>query len=147
MKVKLFLTGKTTDKNIQALLQDYVARLKHYADFEEVILPASNKEEECANLLKRIQASDVLILLDEKGKQYTSVQFAQQLNTWMVSGKKNLVFVIGGAYGFTEAVYERADYKLSMSGFTFPHQLARLIFAEQLYRGFTILKNEKYHHE
>ncbi len=147
MKVKLFLTGKTTDKNIQALLQDYVARLKHYTDFEEVILPASNKEEECANLLKRTQASDVLILLDEKGKQYTSMQFAQQLNTWMVSGKKNLVFVIGGAYGFTEAVYERADYKLSMSGFTFPHQLARLIFAEQLYRGFTILKNEKYHHE
>jgi 23S rRNA (pseudouridine1915-N3)-methyltransferase len=147
MKVKLFLTGKTTDKNIQVLLQDYVSRIKHYADFEEVILPAGNRDEECANLLKRLQVSDVLVLLDEKGKQYTSLQFSLQLNSWLLSGKKSLVFVIGGAYGFTDAVYQRADYKLSMSGFTFPHQLARLIFAEQLYRGFTILRNEKYHHE
>lgn len=107
---------------------------------------AQQKDAEGAEILKRISASDKLVLLDEQGKSYTSEGFAEFLQKQMNSGLKNLVFVIGGPYGFSEAVYEAASGKIALSKMTFSHQMVRLFFVEQLYRGLTILKNEPYHH-
>ena len=104
------------------------------------------KEKEGELILKSLQSSDILILLDERGKSYSSIAFAEALQKRMNSGMKNLVFVIGGPYGFSEAVYQRAQQQISLSAMTFSHQMVRLFFVEQLYRAFTILRNEPYHH-
>lgn len=156
MKVTLLAVGKTDDKNLQALVKIYQKRLSHYVTFTYEIIPdiknsknlseVQQKELEGEKILKQIGSSDHLILLDEKGKTYTSENFAAFLQKKMNSGLKNLVFVIGGPYGFCDVVYSRAHGKISLSAMTFSHQMVRLFFVEQLYRGYTILKNEPYHH-
>jgi 23S rRNA (pseudouridine1915-N3)-methyltransferase len=156
MNIKLIAIGKTDNKNLKALIEDYTKRLGFYIKFEfEVIADlkkvkhlseAQQKDKEGELILSKIQNSDILILLDENGKQLDSVAFSNYLQKHMNSGIKTLVFVIGGPYGFSEAVYTRANGKLGLSKMTFSHQMVRLFFIEQLYRGFTILKNEPYHH-
>lgn len=156
MKITLFAIGKTDDKQLQQLIENYTKRLGFYVPFEMVIIPdiknakniseAQQKEAEGKEILKRTATSDVLVLLDEKGKSYTSEGFSSFLQKKMNSGIKNLIFVIGGPYGFSNSVYERANGKVALSSMTFSHQMVRLFFIEQLYRGFTILRNEPYHH-
>ncbi|MDG1803621.1 23S rRNA (pseudouridine(1915)-N(3))-methyltransferase RlmH [Flavicella sp.] len=157
MKIKLLAIGKTDDKNLNALIETYKARLKHYVKFDLEIIPdiknvknlseKQQKEKEGELLLKKLQATDQLILLDDKGKDFTSVEFSKYLQKKMNSGIKQLVFVIGGPFGFSETVYKKAQGKVSFSKMTFSHQMIRLFVVEQIYRGFTILKNEPYHHE
>ncbi|EDM43198.1 hypothetical protein SCB49_12004 [unidentified eubacterium SCB49] len=156
MKITLLAIGKTDDKKLIELTEVYIKRLKHYVGFSFEIIPdikkaknlseAQQKQLEGEEILKRTQTSDALILLDEKGKTYTSVKFSQYLQKHMNSGLKNLIFVIGGPYGFSEEIYTRANGKVSLSSMTFSHQMVRLFVVEQIYRGFTILKNEPYHH-
>lgn len=156
MQISLLAIGKTDNADLQSLINSYQKRLGHYVKFSFEVLPdiknAKNfkedqqKKKEGELILKKISTSDVLILLDEKGKEMNSINFASYLQKHMNSGIKNLVFVIGGPYGFSEEVYLRAQGKLALSKMTFSHQMVRLFFIEQLYRGFTILKNEPYHH-
>lgn len=156
MKITLLVIGKTDNKQLQTLTDDYKKRLGFYISFEMEVIPdvknaknlseALQKQAEGEEILKRTSTADVIILLDEKGKTYTSEGFSEFLQKKMNSGLKNLIFVIGGPYGFSEEVYTRANGKLSLSTMTFSHQMVRLFFIEQLYRGFTILRNEPYHH-
>jgi 23S rRNA (pseudouridine1915-N3)-methyltransferase len=156
MKIKLLAIGKTDSKDLQPLIEEYNKRLGFYISFNFEIIPdiknaknLSEKQQKIAEgneLLKRIEKSDTMIILDEKGKTFSSVQFSEYLQKKMNSGLKNLIFVIGGPYGFSEEIYQRANGKISLSTMTFSHQMVRLFFIEQLYRGFTILKNEPYHH-
>lgn len=157
MTIKLFAIGKTDSSPLRQLISEYETRLKHYVKFELEIIPdiknsknlseAQQKEKEGEFILKKINATDVLILLDEYGKQYSSVDFSHYLQKKMNSGIKQLVFVIGGPYGFSDSVYQKAQGKISFSKMTFSHQMVRLFVAEQLYRAFTILRNEPYHHK
>jgi 23S rRNA (pseudouridine1915-N3)-methyltransferase len=157
MKIKLLTIGKTDDKNLISLIDRYQQRLKHYINFELEIIPdiknvknlseAQQKEKEGALILKKLLPTDVLIVLDEKGKEFRSIEFSKYLQKKMNSGIKQLVFVIGGPYGFSETIYKKAKGKISFSKMTFSHQMIRLFVVEQLYRAFTILKNEPYHHE
>ena len=147
MKIKLLAIGKTDDKNLQTLIETYQNRLKHYINFNIEIIPDLKKEKEGALILKKLFPTDVLILLDEKGKELRSVAFSQFLQKKMNAGIKQLVLVIGGPYGFSEAVYKKSQGKISLSKMTFSHQMIRLFIVEQIYRAFTILKNEPYHHE
>lgn len=156
MTIKLLAIGKTDNKELIKLIGDYQKRLSHYINFEFDIIPdlkkAKNlsepqqKQKEGEFILGKLNQSDVLILLDENGKQLDSIAFSQYLQKHMNSGIKQLVFVIGGPYGFSEDVYSRANGKLSLSKMTFSHQMIRLFAIEQLYRAFTILRNEPYHH-
>lgn len=156
MQIKLLAIGKTDNKQLQLLIDDYQKRLGFYIKFEFDIIPdlkkAKNlsenqqKQKEGDLILSKLQPQDVLILLDENGKQLNSVGFSEYLQKHMNSGIKQLVFVIGGPYGFSEEVYKKAHGKLSLSKMTFSHQMIRLFIIEQLYRGFTILRNEPYHH-
>lgn len=156
MTIKLICIGKTDNTALQSLIQEYATRLGFYIKFEMELIPdlknvknlseAQQKQKEGDLILAKINTSDILIILDEHGKQLDSVSFANYLQKHMNSGIKNLVFVIGGPYGFSEAVYAKASGKLSLSKMTFSHQMVRLFFIEQLYRSFTILKNEPYHH-
>ncbi len=157
MKIVLITIGKTNEKYLIEGISDYQRRLKHYTNFERIEIAnlknAKNFSEselmqrEGELILKQIKNSDHLVLLDDKGKDFTSQKFAQKLQQWMLSGKKRLVFVVGGAYGFSDEIYKRGNEKLSLSKMTFSHQMVRLFFVEQLYRGYTILNNEPYHHE
>jgi 23S rRNA (pseudouridine1915-N3)-methyltransferase len=157
MNIKLLAIGKTDNQQLKTLIDEYVKRVSFYIKFDfEIIDDIKNvktlsqnqqKEKEGSLILSKITTSDALILLDEKGKTFTSVHFADYLQKKMNSGIKTLVFVIGGPYGFSDAVYEKAQDKISLSSMTFSHQMVRLFFTEQLYRGFTILKNEPYHHQ
>jgi 23S rRNA (pseudouridine1915-N3)-methyltransferase len=157
MKISLIAVGKTEDKYLIEGIEKYLNRLKHYIGFNLHIIPelkntknlteAQQKSKEAELILKQLNNSDVLVLLDEKGKKYTSVQFSQYINKQMIGSVQNLVFVIGGPYGFDESIYKRANSSVSLSEMTFSHQMVRLFFVEQLYRAFTILKNEPYHHE
>ncbi|QIE60791.1 23S rRNA (pseudouridine(1915)-N(3))-methyltransferase RlmH [Rasiella rasia] len=156
MKITLLAIGKTDDKDLQRLIALYSKRLGHYISFtSEIILDIKNsknlseeqqKQLEGVEILKKVAPNEALILLDEKGKTYTSEGFATFLQKKMNSGLKNLVFVIGGPYGFSQEIYARANGKISLSSMTFSHQMVRLFFVEQLYRAFTILRNEPYHH-
>lgn len=156
LKIRLTWIGKTADKYLEEGVGIYHNRLKHYCRFETQTLPdiknAKNlskeelKEKEGKLLLESISPQDILVLLDENGKTYTSPQLADFVQKLLNRGAQQIIFVIGGAYGFSEEVYNRADAKLSLSPLTFSHQMVRLIFAEQLYRAFTILKGEPYHH-
>lgn len=156
MTITLIAIGKTDNKNLITLIDDYKKRLGHYIKFNfEIIADIKNvknlsesqqKQKEGELILGKCKTSDVLILLDENGKQLDSVAFSAYLQKHMNSGIKNLIFVIGGPYGFSKDVYARANGKLSLSKMTFSHQMVRLFFIEQLYRGFTILRNEPYHH-
>ena len=157
MNIKLIAIGKTDNKNLQSLLDDYQKRLSFYIKFDLEIIPdiknAKNlseslqKEKEGELILSKITTTDQLILLDENGKNYSSLHFSDELQKKMNSGVKTLVFAIGGPYGFSESVYAKANGKIALSLMTFSHQMIRLFFIEQLYRGFTILKNEPYHHQ
>jgi 23S rRNA (pseudouridine1915-N3)-methyltransferase len=146
MKLQLITVGETYDKAVKILADEYAARINRYYKFEMLAINASNATEEGKLLLKKVNENDTVVLLDEKGKELGSVDFSKQFNQWLNAGR-NVVFVIGGAYGFSETMYARANYKLSLSKMTFPHQLIRALFTEQLYRACTILRNEKYHHE
>ena len=156
MTIKLLVVGKTDQKPLQELIDLYTARLKHYIGFELQLIPdikntknmseAQQKEKEGQLILKHISPTDVLILLDETGTSLSSVGFSKFLQKQMLSGCKQIVFVIGGPYGFHEMVYEKASRKISLSKMTFSHQMVRLFTIEQIYRAFTILKNEPYHH-
>jgi 23S rRNA (pseudouridine1915-N3)-methyltransferase len=157
MKITLILNGKTEDDYIIKGFAVYEQRLKHYLSFETILIPAlknakslnfeQQKKKEAELILKNIQSSDKVILLDENGKEYDSVGFSDFIQQQMNSGIKNVVFVVGGPYGFSEEIYQRANGKISLSKMTFSHQMVRLFFAEQLYRAMTILKNEPYHHQ
>ncbi len=156
MKIKLLVIGKTDDKNLLQLISTYQNRLQHYIKFELEVIPdiknvknlsqLQQKEKEGNLILGKLQPTDQLILLDEKGKELRSLEFANWLQKKMNSGIKQLVLVIGGPYGFSETVYKKAMGKISLSKMTFSHQMIRLFVIEQLYRGFTILRNEPYHH-
>ncbi len=156
MKITLILNGKTEDDYLITGFLNYEKRLKHYTSFETIVIPAlkntksltveQQKQKEGELLLKNIQTADILILLDENGKEYNSVGFSEYLQKQMNSRIKNLIFVVGGPYGFSSDVYKRANGKIALSKMTFSHQMVRLFFIEQLYRAFTILKNEPYHH-
>ena len=141
MKVKVLFTGKTTDPWIRQGVEEYAGRIRHYAPFELVELKDDDQ------MLKYVRSSDHLILLDEHGTEFSSVAWARNLEQKAAHLPKDWVFAIGGPYGFPPAVQERADECLSLSRMTFSHQLVRLVFLEQLYRAFTIIKGEKYHHE
>lgn len=157
MKIKLLVIGKTDDKNLQVLIQKYEKRLKHYIKFDLEIIPdvknikkmseKDQKEKEGQLLLKKIVPGDQLWLLDEKGEMFRSVEFSRFLQKKMNAGVKRLVLVIGGPYGFSEEVYKKSMGKISLSKMTFSHQMIRLFAVEQLYRAYSILKNEPYHHE
>ena len=157
MKIKLIVIGKTDQGHLQEGIGMYHSRIPHYLPFEYQVIPdikntrklseVQQKEKEGELILSQIKAGDELILLDEKGKEFRSTEFARFLEKKMLGGVKNLIFVIGGPYGFSDAVYQKAAGKVSLSKMTFSHQLIRLIFSEQLYRALTILKGEPYHHE
>lgn len=156
MTIKLLAIGKTDNKQLLSLIEDYQKRLGFYIKFSLEIIPDiknsknlsedQQKQKEGELILKKLNATDVLVLLDENGKQIDSVSFSKYLQKHMNSGIKQLVFVIGGPYGFSQDIYKKANGKISLSKMTFSHQMIRLFFIEQLYRGFTILKNEPYHH-
>ena len=157
MNIKLIAIGKTDNKALQTLMEDYQKRLSFYIKFELEIIPdltnvknlseAQQKEKEGELILSKISPTDQLILLDENGKSFSSIGFSEELQKKMNSGIKTLVFVIGGPYGFSETVYSKAQGKISLSAMTFSHQMVRLFVIEQLYRAFTILRNEPYHHQ
>jgi len=157
MKYTLIAVGKTVKKYLIEAENEYEKRLKHYTKFEEVVIPELKnvanrsfeeiKMEEGKLILSKIKNEDRVVLLDENGKEFTSVQFSKKVEKWQLSGVKNVVFVIGGAYGFSSEVYQRANEKLSLSQMTFSHQMIRTFFKEQLYRAHTILKGEPYHHQ
>lgn len=156
MNIKLLAIGKTDNKNLQSLITEYENRLVHYIRFDLDVIPdikniknlseVQQKEKEGELILKKLKPTDILVLLDENGKQYSSVNFSDYLQKKMNAGTKKIVFVIGGPYGFSDAVYKASDGKISLSKLTFSHQMVRLFAVEQLYRAFTILKNEPYHH-
>lgn len=156
MNIKLIAIGKTDHQALRELQDVYTKRLGHYVNFNLVIIPDirntknlsedQQKSREGELILKEIQNTDKLVLLDEKGKDFTSEGFAGFLQKEMNSGLKQLVFVIGGPYGFSEEVYKKAMGRISLSKMTFSHQMIRIFFTEQLYRAFTILRNEPYHH-
>ncbi|MBR2618691.1 MAG: 23S rRNA (pseudouridine(1915)-N(3))-methyltransferase RlmH [Paludibacteraceae bacterium] len=157
MKITLLVVGKTTDNNINILIDNYLARLKFYTDFSIQVIPelknAKNmrqeeqKEKEGDLILKQLEDADDIILLDEHGKEYTSVAFSEEINKRALSGKRKVYFVVGGPYGFSKKVYQRANSLISFSKMTFSHQMIRLFFVEQLYRAMTIIRGEPYHHQ
>lgn len=157
MKTCLLVIGKTDATYIREGIEEYEKRLKRYIPYEMKVLPdvkmgknrneSLQKEKEGEMILEQLLPADVVVLLDEKGRQYTSVEFSEYLAQKMLGGVKRLVFVVGGPYGFADAVYQRGNEKISLSKMTFSHQMVRMIFAEQIYRAMTILKGEPYHHE
>lgn len=157
MKILLLVVGRTTDKNLVALLADYNARIPHYIPYEMEVIPElkatksltpdQQKEREGELILKTLREGDWLVLLDEGGKEMRSIEFADYLQKRQHSVSRRLVFVVGGPYGFSPAVYARAKEKISLSRMTFSHQMVRLFMAEQIYRAMTILRGEPYHHE
>lgn len=157
MKITLLVIGKTDAGYFIDAVGEYQKRLEHYIPFDIQVIPDikntknlttdQQKEKEGELILKNLQAGDYLVLLDERGKEFSSIQFATYIEKKTHTVSKRLVFVIGGPYGFSQAVYDKANEKLTLSRMTFSHQMVRLIFVEQLYRAMTILNNEPYHHE
>lgn len=157
MKIVFVQTGKTKGKEIQKLEEEYYKRLGRYVSFQKVVVPDLKntkalredevKKQEAALIQKEFQPGDHIVLLDDKGKQYTSIKFANHIQQIMNRGVRRIVFVIGGPYGFDQSIYDVAQEKLSLSLMTFSHQIIRPIFAEQLYRAYSILNNDPYHHE
>ena len=157
MKFCLLVVGKTIEKHYISAIGDYVERARHYASFELEVIPElkntkslsieQQKEKEAELILKALPPGDTVVLLDEHGKEFRSVEFAHWVEKKMHTGAKRLVFIIGGPYGFAPSVYAAAQAKISLSKMTFSHQMIRLIFVEQFYRAMTILHNGPYHHE
>ena len=156
MKLSLMVVGETDDKELQGAIDRYIGRLKHYCSFNVEVLKSPKqfkklgqselKVAEGKLILDNLSNQDFVVLLDEKGTEFSSVGFSEKLQKWLNGGHKRLVFLIGGAFGFSPEVYQRANFKMGLSQMTLTHQMVRLFFAEQLYRAFTILRNEKYHH-
>jgi 23S rRNA (pseudouridine1915-N3)-methyltransferase len=157
MKITLLQTGKTTDKNVGELADLYANRIKKYSVFEILTLPdikntksmpvQEQKIKEGVKIIQSLSDDDYVVLLDERGKELRTIEFSSALEKMFFLPKKRIVFIIGGPYGFSDSIYARSDFKMSLSKMTFPHQLVRLLFLEQLYRVFTIIKGEPYHHE
>lgn len=157
MRISLICIGKTDESYLNMGIEKYVNRLKHYVNFSLTIIPdikntknltqEQQKSKEAEQLLKQINATDTVVLLDERGSIFKSIDFAKYLDKKMISSTQHLVFIIGGPYGFDNTMYDRAQSKLSLSSMTFSHQMIRLFFIEQLYRAYTILRGEPYHHE
>ena len=157
MKITLLAIGKTDNSSLNKMIDDYTKRLSNYVNFELVVIPdiknsknmsyKEQKNKEGNLILSKTEKSDIVVLLDENGKSYSSVGFSSFLQKKMNSGIKKIIFIIGGPYGFSEDVYKRSNGKISLSEMTFSHQMVRLFFIEQLYRGFTILNNQPYHHQ
>ena len=157
MNIKLIVIGKSEEKYLREAVEIYLKRLTHYINFEILVLPdvknaknmsvAELKDKEAELILKHSAKADKVVLLDEKGKEYSSVEFSKYIAKQMNASVKTLAFVVGGAFGFSEKVYSQANEKLSISKMTFSHQMIRLLFVEQLYRAFTIIKGEPYHNE
>jgi len=156
LNIKLIQIGKTKQQNLQELISSYTSRLKHLVKFEAVTIPdikntknlseTQQKEKEAELILKQVQSSDWIVLLDENGKTYSSVKFADFFQQKMNSGIKTLVFIIGGPYGFSDNIYQMAKQKVALSSMTFTHEMIRLLFVEQVYRAYAILNNLPYHH-
>ena len=157
MKITLLVVGRTVEKHYITAINDYIERTKHYIPFEMEVIPElkntkslsmdQQKEKEAELILKSLQPGDRVVLLDEHGKEFRSIEFAEYIERKMHTVNKRLVFIIGGPYGFAPSVYDAAHEKISLSKMTFSHQMIRLIFVEQLYRAMTILNNGPYHHE
>lgn len=157
MKISLILVGKTVNKEFISLIDEYVGRVKHYIGFDVITIPElkntkslsaeQQKQAEGELILKQLQGGDHVVLLDEHGKEFRSIEFSEWVERKMNTVNKRLVFIIGGPYGFSPAVYDAANEKISLSKMTFSHQMIRLIFVEQVYRAMTIMKGEPYHHE
>lgn len=153
MRIEFWYVGKTSDKYLREGVEIFTKRLSHYCRYEEIchkdVKSASSanvtKELEADMLLAKLKSDDLLVLLDEVGKSYDSISFASQLQKWLNRSPRRLIFLVAGAYGASDRLQHRADHLLSLSKMTFSHQMIRLFFVEQLYRAFTILKNEKYH--
>lgn len=157
MEIELLTVGKTSIRFVEEGIAEYTRRLKHYIPFSIKALPdikntsklseAKQKEAEGEKILTSLTTADYVVLLDEHGKEYTSVEFSSFIEKQMIAGRRKVVFVVGGPYGFSQEVYNRADSLLSLSKMTFNHEMVRLFFVEQIYRGMTILRGEPYHHE
>lgn len=157
MKVKLVLIGKTDSNYLKDGINEYGKRLKHYLPLEIVVIPDlkntkklsedQQKQKEGELISSQIKDGDFTVILDEKGKEFSSVEFSKFIEKQMISGLRNLVFVVGGPYGFSDEIHKRANIKISLSRMTFSHQMVRMIFLEQLYRAMTIIKGEPYHHD
>ena len=157
MKFTLLVVGRTVDKHFTALISEYTGRVSHYVPFDMEVIPElkntkslsvqQQKDKEGELILKSLQPTDMVVLLDEHGQEFRSVDFARWIERKMQTLQKRLVFVVGGPYGFSDTVYSRANEKISLSKMTYSHQMVRLVFAEQLYRAMTIIKGEPYHHE
>lgn len=157
MKIILLQTGKTTDKYIAAGVDEFSARIRKYSGFEIQTIPdlkntknmpvREQKQKEGKQIMQLLNNDDYVVALDEKGTEFSTIDFSGQLSKIFMLAKKRLVFVIGGPWGFSEEIYKRADLKMSLSKLTFPHQLVRLLFVEQLYRALTVIKGDPYHHE
>ena len=157
MKFTLLVVGRTVDKHFTTLISEYTGRVSHYVPFDMEVIPElkntkslsvqQQKDKEGELILKSLQPTDMVVLLDEHGQEFRSVDFARWIERKMQTQQKRLVFVVGGPYGFSDAVYSRANEKISLSKMTYSHQMVRLVFAEQLYRAMTIIKGEPYHHE
>ncbi|WP_313410789.1 23S rRNA (pseudouridine(1915)-N(3))-methyltransferase RlmH [Sphingobacterium multivorum] len=157
MKITLLCIGKTDDKYLIEGIEKYIKRLKFYVNFSIVVIPdiknvknlsaEQQREKEALLILKQLQPQDLVVLLDEHGKEFRSLEFSAYLEKMMVQSVQHLVFIIGGPYGFDQKIYDRAKSKIALSKMTFSHQMIRLFFTEQLYRAFSIMKGEPYHHE
>ncbi len=157
MEIELLTVGKTTIRFVIDGIEEYTRRLKHYIPYSIRTIPdikntskmdqAKQKEEEGKKILEAVSNSDYVVLLDERGKQYSSVEFSAFIEKQMVAGRRKVIFVVGGPYGFSKTVYDRADSLLSLSKMTFNHEMVRLFFTEQIYRAMTIMRGEPYHHE
>lgn len=157
MQIVFLVVGKTNEKYLKEGIEEYQKRLRKYIAYKQEVIPELKRQKglsetelktrESQEILSRLKTSDLVLLLDEKGKSYDSVTFAKHLQKRMNAGYKRIVFVVGGPYGFSEEVYNRGNEKLALSAMTFSHQMVRLFFTEQIYRAFTILRNEPYHHQ
>ena len=157
MKIALVQTGKTTDKNVAGIADLYLSRIRKYITFDIITLPdlknsadlpiREQKLKEGKKIIQMLSNDDYVVLLDERGREFRTTEFSSWMEKTFMISRKRIVFVIGGPWGFSDEVYERADFRISLSMMTFPHQLVRLLFLEQLYRVFTILRGEPYHHE
>ncbi|KGN68444.1 23S rRNA (pseudouridine(1915)-N(3))-methyltransferase RlmH [Porphyromonas sp. COT-239 OH1446] len=157
MQIRLLVVGKTDSRPMEELISTYIGRIGHYLPFEMRVIPdlkrsskltpALQREQEGREILRQVDPSDMLILFDERGGMHSSIEFARYLERRMVSGERRMTFVIGGPYGFSDEVYQRANDRLSLSRMTFSHQMVRLFAVEQIYRAMTIIRGEPYHHE
>lgn len=157
MRITLLAVGKTVNPHFIAGIEEYTKRIRHYLAFDIEIIPElkntkslsveQQKEKEAELILKALQTGDRIVLLDERGKEYRSIEFAEWIEKKMITTPKRLVFIIGGPYGFSQRIYSEAHEKISLSPMTFSHQMIRLIFTEQIYRAMTIIHHEPYHHE